>query len=193
MKRGGATGIAGAAALAAVLALLFAGPARAAVWEGESRALALDAGATYIGEKVRFLLASYLVNFDPAAEEFGLPAFDPWHFWVGFSLGEKVNHPEKLMASVVAFGQYHMRYLDSARFHPFLGAGIGLVYTEYRVRHQPLNLDFNPNLGVGFDVGSASSPDFAVSLRWHHISNANIRPPNNGVNSVVLGLSVPLH
>ncbi len=167
-------------------------PACALNWEGDRYWLAFEGGGTYIGDRVQFVLASLLVNLDAAEAQGNLPSLDPWHFRLEVSSGLKVNHPFGIMASTVVFAQRHLRLLDADMVHPFVEGGMGLIYTEYRVRHQPLHLDFNPNMGFGCDIGPAGSPITTVSIRWHHVSNANIRSPNNGVNSVVLVVGIPL-
>jgi lipid A 3-O-deacylase len=190
--RRGTGAAAGGVVSALILLLAVPSPAPALNWEGDRYWLALEGGGTYIDEPVRFLLASLLVSLDGADAEGLLPSLDPWHFRLELSSGLKVNRPFGIMASAVVFAQRHLRLLDAEDIHPFVEGGMGLIYTEYRIRHQPLHLDFNPNLGFGCDIGKAGAPHATLSLRWHHVSNANIRPPNNGVNSVVFVVGIPL-
>ncbi len=84
-----------------------------------------------------------------------------------------------------------LRYLDSWQiktFLPYFEAGIGVIYTDFRVEGQGSRLNFNPQLGVGLQHQMQSGDALTVGLRLHHISNANFLKKNHGVDTVFLML-----
>jgi len=66
-------------------------------------------------------------------------------------------------------------------WHPFVSGGIGGIYTDWQVQGQALRLNFNPQVGLGAEIGDR----WLLTLRVHHLSNANLADPNVGVNSVL--------
>ncbi len=89
---------------------------------------------------------------------------------------------------VASAGILALTYLDWPRLpglRPYAEAGIGAIYTGFRVRGQGLHWNFNPQAGVGVE----GDRGFAV-LRLHHLSNANLHPDNRGINSAALLVGV---
>lgn len=82
-----------------------------------------------------------------------------------------------------------LRYLDRyslADWTPYVEAGIGVIYTDFRVDGQGLNLNFNPQAGAGFEHALPDGSAITTALRFHHISNGNFDKDNRGINSVLL-------
>jgi hypothetical protein len=66
-------------------------------------------------------------------------------------------------------------------WRPFLSGGIGGIYTDWQVQGQSLRVNFNPQVGLGAEMGER----WLLTLRVHHLSNAGLSSPNVGVNSVL--------
>lgn len=91
----------------------------------------------------------------------------------------------------VSAGMLALYYLDrmaTLQVRPYVEAGIGAIYTDLRVEGQGLRFNFNPQLGIGAELLSKSSPISFVALRHHHVSNGDLYRDNRGLNSLVLQL-----
>lgn len=77
---------------------------------------------------------------------------------------------------------------DGGRSRWFLEGGIGVSLTDnvYRSQHKQFSTRFNfvDVIGVGYSFGAAREHE--VGLRVVHISNADIKKPNPGMDSVQL-------
>jgi hypothetical protein len=69
---------------------------------------------------------------------------------------------------------------------PYVEAGIGAIYTDFQVKDQGSRINFNPQLGVGFEYPLQTGGAMTLGLRLHHISNGNLLKDNRGVNSALL-------
>lgn len=100
-----------------------------------------------------------------------------------------VPEPRALAAGNVLAVRY-IDFLAGPMFRPYVEGGVGLIYTDFRVRGQGLRFNFDPQFGLGCELKAA--PDVAVYLgaRWHHISNAGINHNNRGINSILLTTGV---
>jgi hypothetical protein len=91
----------------------------------------------------------------------------------------------RLNGSVNIFALYYLSGLENNLIRPYLEAGIGCIYTDYRVPDQDYRFNFNPQAGVGFDIKKKDSLPWFVAVRIHHLSNGGIGFSNRGQNSVV--------
>ncbi len=89
---------------------------------------------------------------------------------------------ERFIASGNLLAVYEFGAPQSARFVPYVEAGVGLIYTDFRREDQRWRLNFNPVAGFGIRMGSSF-----IVLRLHHLSNGELDDENRGINSVVLG------
>jgi len=90
---------------------------------------------------------------------------------------------------IVSSGIEALLYLDKFEtqiFRPYVEAGIGLIYTDYKVDGQGLSLNFNPRAGIGTDIKVKGRLPMFCTLRLWHLSNANLHSENRGSNAVVL-------
>lgn len=90
---------------------------------------------------------------------------------------------------LLAVNMLALRYLGGyalADWTPYVEAGIGLIYTDFRVAGQGLNLNFNPQAGVGFEHALSDGRALTTALRLHHLSNGNTYKENRGINSALL-------
>lgn len=69
---------------------------------------------------------------------------------------------------------------------PYVEGGIGVIYTQFRVKGQGLHVNFNPLLGVGLELPQPDGKNLFTAFRLHHISNSELYHDNRGVNSVIL-------
>ena len=108
-------------------------------------------------------------------------------FKVEGALGSTVTPTSNLMASanMLALFYYPGMYTDPF-IRPYFEAGIGVIYTEFRVKGQGLHFNFNPVLGLGLELPQKNGKNFIVAVRLYHLSNAGIDDQNRGVNSVGL-------
>ncbi|MBU0483412.1 MAG: acyloxyacyl hydrolase [Proteobacteria bacterium] len=114
------------------------------------------------------------------------PAPEPLYFKVEASLGLADYHDNKrLMTSANMLAQYYISD-KPGRFHPYLEAGIGLIYTDFNVEDQGLRFNFNPQAGIGCDFLTKKGNGYFANLRLHHLSNGNLYRDNRGNNSVLL-------
>jgi hypothetical protein len=114
------------------------------------------------------------------------PAPDPLFFKLESSLGMvSYRGQERLLGSVNMLAQYYL-LPSTAHFRPYLEAGIGLIYSDFRVENQGLRLNFNPQAGLGADLRSSTGTLYFATFRGQHLSNGDLYHDNRGVNSVLL-------
>lgn len=100
------------------------------------------------------------------------------------SIGGTLRSDSDFMASAGFFALYYLDRLHTNLLRPYIEGGVGLIYTEYKVRKQGSRLNFNPQAGLGLDISPRSGPSFWTSVRLHHLSNAGLKKDNRGVNSL---------
>lgn len=71
------------------------------------------------------------------------------------------------------------------KVRPYGEAGIGVIYTQFRVKGQGLHFNFNPLLGVGLELLQQDGKNIFGAVRLHHVSNGGLDHDNRGINSVV--------
>jgi hypothetical protein len=148
------------------------------------------------------LAVSYGVSYSPAGVEFclltGILLYDYDRVWphrapeslrfrVEYSLGAIVEPETRLMTSANMIAQFYYPGTSAGRVRPYLGGGIGIIYTDYKVEGQGLKFNFNPLITVGTEFGPDPGALF-LEARLNHISNAGLDDENTGVNSVQLML-----
>ena len=111
-------------------------------------------------------------------------------FKVEASLGGTLRSDTDVMASAGFLALYYFDGFRTRLLRPFGEAGVGIIYTDYKVRKQGSRLNFNPQAGLGLDITPESGPDFWTSIRLHHLSNAGLKKDNRGVNSLVFQLGI---
>jgi lipid A 3-O-deacylase len=109
-------------------------------------------------------------------------------FKIEGSLGNLTRPEKRLIASANIFSLYYINKLTTKSFRPYVEGGIGIIYMDYTVEGQGLRFNFNPQIGIGAEIGGTRDDEkpFIVSLRLHHISNAGIDSENRGMNAVTL-------
>jgi hypothetical protein len=136
-------------------------------------------------QNLGFLMARVFANFDYGTV---------WHqdrpkalrFKVEGALGSTITPANDFMASANMLALYYPGALSGRTLRPYVEGGIGVIYTEFRVKGQGLHVNFNPLLGVGCELPQQGGENPFAAIRLHHISNAGIDHANRGVNSVQL-------
>ncbi|MDT8379890.1 MAG: acyloxyacyl hydrolase [Desulfotignum sp.] len=95
------------------------------------------------------------------------------------------NSNLRMMASVNIFAMLYLAGDGNGRVRPYVEAGIGGIYTDYRVSGQDYRFNFNPQAGVGMELDMGGAHPCFTSVRVHHLSNGGIGASNRGQNSVV--------
>lgn len=111
---------------------------------------------------------------------------DPLRFKVECSLGIARIKNTCLMTSMNIFALYYLDFLKDYEIKPYVEGGIGIIYTGYKVEGQGLNVNFNPQMGLGVEFKTESRDAYFLSFRLHHLSNGDIYEENRGVNSLLL-------
>ncbi|MCK5164613.1 MAG: acyloxyacyl hydrolase [Desulfobacula sp.] len=94
----------------------------------------------------------------------------------------------KIIANTGVLALIYLDRFETDRIKPYLEAGIGVIYTGYRVKGQDYRLNFNPQAGMGIEFKGNRNQNRFISLRMHHISNGGIGLSNRGQNSIVFAL-----
>lgn len=128
------------------------------------------------------LTASALFDYEKVWHH---PAPRDLRFKVEASLGGSFTPTCNLMASAEMLALFFLEPISSPTFKPYLEGGIGLIYTQHRVKDQGLHVNLNPQIGFGAEFTLDSGATYFTSLRWHHISNGGVDHENRGVNSIV--------
>lgn len=101
-------------------------------------------------------------------------------------LGALVRPDARLMVSIGMLYAYYPDLAVSNGLKPYVEAGIGGIYTDYRVAGAAYRLNFNPQIGIGAQIPSDKGGAGFVGVRLHHISNGRTNSNNQGVNSLLI-------
>ncbi len=100
----------------------------------------------------------------------------------------KVIHPASDYEFGLGFGlEYRFNIIKNA-MDGYILAGSGFHYISYDSSCQSGGFNFNDNLGAGFYIYITHNSAINLGFRFRHISNANIRMPNEGINSYLFTL-----
>lgn len=114
---------------------------------------------------------------------------EPLYFKVEASLGlADYSDNASLITSANMLAQYYFRDVGSSQIRPYIEAGIGLIYTDFKVEGQGLRFNFNPQAGLGCDFRTKGGEDYFVNIRLHHLSNGDLYHDNRGVNAMLFQL-----
>ena len=102
------------------------------------------------------------------------------------NLGLTTDGRNRLLISVDMLALNYLSRFAVADGTPYVEAGIGLIYTDFRVEGQGLRFNFNPQVGVGLEYALPKGGALTTALRFHHVSNGNLYHENRGMNSALL-------
>ena len=109
-------------------------------------------------------------------------------FKVEVSAGSTWTKDKDFMASASIFALYYIDRFAKGSIRPYVEGGIGGIYTEWKVDGQGSHFNFNPQLGIGTEFSVGPVATYSAALRLHHISNAELKEDNRGVNSIVFAI-----
>ncbi len=156
-------------------------------YEPEISGISLITGHTYNpSDNISFVQAGFLKLFD----------YDQiWHHNAPENLKFKVeaaagasfmdNNDVRLIANTGILALLYIDRLKTYRQKPYVEAGIGIIYTDYRVKGQDYRFNFNPQAGFGLEFKQKNNTISFIAARLHHLSNADTGETNRGQNSVV--------
>lgn len=169
------------------LTLLVAGRAPAADAPVPIRfSLAAVAGQSYTPTNDReFLLLSAATLFD-YERVWPHRAPEALRFKVEGSAGLSTAPRTRAVVSGNIFALYYLDGLRTAALRPYAEAGIGLIYTDFQEKDQGLRLNFNPQAGLGVEIGDDDTSPWFAAIRLHHLSNGELHRDNRGINSLMV-------
>jgi len=149
--------------------------------------ISLNSGYTYDpSDNIFFLQASVfrLYDYDSFWKH---KAPDNLRFKLEGSLGSAFldGDDARLIANAGVLALLYLDNLETDLIKPYLEAGIGVIYTDYRVQGQDYRLNFNPQAGIGIEFKKKGKQNRFVSFRMHHISNGGLGSTNRGQNTIV--------
>ncbi|MHB8894932.1 MAG: acyloxyacyl hydrolase [Candidatus Geothermincolia bacterium] len=158
---------------------------RATALEPTRAGLAFSCGVSYSPSGVDFCLLTgiLLLDYDRVWPH---DAPETLRFRVEYTLGAITEPRTRLMTSANMIAQLYYPGMSAGRVRPYLGGGIGVIYTDFKVEGQGLRFNFNPLITTGVEFGP--DPAWFIEARLHHISNGGLDDENTGVNSVQLML-----
>ncbi len=77
-------------------------------------------------------------------------------------------------------------FLSSKKWVPYLEIGGGIGTLDFDLRDQADGLIFYPQAGLGLHYFVTSDLSVDLGWRFHHMSNANSKFPNNSINASLL-------
>ncbi|MFQ5988924.1 MAG: acyloxyacyl hydrolase [Candidatus Methylomirabilales bacterium] len=78
---------------------------------------------------------------------------------------------------------FRYNFLPDGKFIPFVEFGAGVLGLDFDVDGQRDGFNFSPQGGLGFHYFVSERTALTGEWRWYHISNANTRFPNDGIDS----------
>lgn len=78
---------------------------------------------------------------------------------------------------------FRYNFLPHGKFIPFVEAGAGTLGLDFDVAGQRDGFNFLPQAGLGFHYFVSERTALSAEWRWFHISNADTRMPNDGIDS----------
>jgi len=114
------------------------------------------------------------------------PAPEALRFKVEGSVGMSTAPRRRGFFSANMLALYFLDRVRAPGLRPYAEAGIGLIYADFQAEGQGLRINFNPQAGIGLEIGDNDGPPWFVALRLHHMSNGGLHEDNRGVNSVLM-------
>ena len=137
--------------------------------------LAVSCGVSYSPSGVGFCLGTGILLFD-YDRVWPHEAPESLRFRVEYSLGAIVEPQTRLMTSANMIAQFYYPGTGAGRVRPYIGGGIGIIYTDFKVEGQGLTVNFNPLITAGVEFGP--DPAWFVEARLNHISNGGLDEEN---------------
>ncbi|MEJ2200336.1 MAG: acyloxyacyl hydrolase [Desulfuromonadaceae bacterium] len=94
----------------------------------------------------------------------------------------------RIMAGADMLALYFLDGLSSQWLRPYVEAGIGLAYTDFKVEGQGLRVNFRSQAGIGSEIQLGDGPPWFAAVRVQHLSNAGLDEDNAGINLICFQL-----
>lgn len=173
----------------AILSPLAVSVDRSSFWrrlgQPDRKALALQLASSYDPDfDISTVMSNFSLHYDHG-ELWDRVRVGNKEFKLEGVLGCSVRPDIRLLASVNMMAVYYPELTSPATLRPYLEAGIGVIYTDYRVEDEAYRINFNPQLGLGAVITDEKGTSSFIALRLHHISNGGLHSDNQGVNSLL--------
>jgi len=144
-------------------------------------------GQAYDPESIGLLILQgiALLDYDRIAWH---PAPDPLRLKLEANFGLTLDGRKRGLAALNLLALYYLDGWRQGGWTPYGEAGIGLIYSDFRVEGQGLRFNFNPQLGLGAELQLDHNRVLQLALRLHHVSNGETYRENRGINSALLML-----
>lgn len=127
---------------------------------------------------------------DDSARRLGLVGAGLSHFFLnGHSINLELNGlafdqtgDDAVGLNLNAMLRWHLYRADN--WSVYVDGGAGILGTTEDVPAAGSQLNFTPQVGAGATIRVKDEERLMVGLRWHHISNADLYPPNPGRDSL---------
>jgi hypothetical protein len=110
-----------------------------------------------------------------------------WEFMFELCRSSVTKGPGDYMAGATALLRYNI-VAPERKLIPYIQAGSGIVFNDvYKDRSQEAigqDLEFTPQIGLGFQYMLNGHWSIIVEGKYHHISNAGLDNRNDGMNSL---------
>lgn len=148
--------------------------------------ISLNLGYTYDPVDIWFSQATFIKLYD-YDQIWPHNAPEALRFKLEGSLGASRldNGDIRLNTGVAVLALYYLNSLGTDVLKPYVEAGVGIIYTDYRVSGQDYRFNFNPQAGFGMEIKRENANPWFLGVRLHHLSNGGIGSVNRGQNSVV--------
>jgi len=83
-------------------------------------------------------------------------------------------------------------YPLTEKIYPFAVGGGGMAYMSQHTREQSTQWGFTPQVGAGFSYFFRENTALNLEYRYRHFSNADIKEPNDGINTNMFLVGVSL-
>jgi hypothetical protein len=92
--------------------------------------------------------------------------------------------------SVGAIANLRYSFRPEQRLRPYVDGGIGVGYLAFDLASQSNGFSFYLQGGLGLKWQVRPRYALTASVLWHHISNAQLRFPNNGIDDILFQIGV---
>jgi hypothetical protein len=144
-------------------------------------------GRAKLHGKGNYYLAPFIFDFDfdlvPTVEKWGLKLPGLFQFQLEPFISA-VYRPD----ANVEIGNAFMLKLgvlpETFKFQPYIKAGVGMLYMTQHTREQSTQFNFLEQGAVGAHYFFSKKIALTMDCRFRHVSNASIKHPNHGINTL---------
>jgi hypothetical protein len=97
--------------------------------------------------------------------------------------GVQFRPTDRTVVGITSVIRYNVA--TGSRWVPFVDAGVGFSYTSIRDGDLSTPYEFNLQLGGGSHYFIGNDRALTLQSRWLHLSNASLKEPNHGANTLM--------